>query len=133
MKQISTEAEKTPTITRKIGNTTFDIFVHFSDTSKPVKPLRDVILVHLGEKFRVLPYIEGGLNVKAVQVMSASISSMANRSADSRIVSDQRIVNGDSSYSVGGRTFLVERVFREDARETVGSILLRLLRTETDE
>ena len=34
MKQISTEAEKTPTITRKIGNTTFDIFVHFSDTSK---------------------------------------------------------------------------------------------------
>ncbi len=65
--------------------------------------------------------------------MSASISSMANRTADSHIISDHRIVNGDSSYSVGGKTFLVERVFREDARETVGSILLRLLRTETDE
>jgi hypothetical protein len=25
---------KTPTITRKIGNTTFDIHVHFSETSK---------------------------------------------------------------------------------------------------
>ena len=27
-------AEKTPTITRRIGNTTFDIHVHFSETSK---------------------------------------------------------------------------------------------------
>jgi hypothetical protein len=26
--------EKAPTITRKIGNTTFDIHVHFSETSK---------------------------------------------------------------------------------------------------
>jgi len=26
--------EKTPTITRRIGNTTFDIHVHFSETSK---------------------------------------------------------------------------------------------------
>jgi len=26
--------EKPPTITRKIGNTTFDIHVHFSETSK---------------------------------------------------------------------------------------------------
>ncbi len=65
--------------------------------------------------------------------MSALISSNANYPMDSSMVSDRRIVNGDSSYSVGGRTFLVERVFREDARETVGSILLRLLRTETDE
>ena len=28
------KTEKTPTITKKIGNTTFDIFVHFSETSK---------------------------------------------------------------------------------------------------
>jgi len=27
-------AAETPMITRKIGNTTFDIFVHFSETSK---------------------------------------------------------------------------------------------------
>jgi len=27
-------AEKPPTITRKIGSTTFDIHVHFSETSK---------------------------------------------------------------------------------------------------
>ena len=29
-----TKNEKAPTITRKIGNTTFDIHVHFSETSK---------------------------------------------------------------------------------------------------
>ena len=30
----SPTTEKTPTITRRIGNTTFDIHVHFSETSK---------------------------------------------------------------------------------------------------
>jgi len=30
----SPTGEKTPTITRRIGNTTFDIHVHFSETSK---------------------------------------------------------------------------------------------------
>ena len=33
-KTTTTTDEKTPTITRKIGNTTFDIHVHFSETSK---------------------------------------------------------------------------------------------------
>jgi len=31
---IQTRNTKPPTITRKIGNTTFDIHVHFSETSK---------------------------------------------------------------------------------------------------
>ncbi len=65
--------------------------------------------------------------------MPVSIHSTANPASDAQYASDQRIVNGASSYSVGGRTFLVERVFQEDARETVGSILLRLLRMESDE
>ena len=30
----ATTAEQPPKITRKIGNTTFDIYVHFSETSK---------------------------------------------------------------------------------------------------
>jgi hypothetical protein len=65
--------------------------------------------------------------------MPVSTHSIAENLAErSPAVSDRRIVDGDSRYSVGGKTFLVERVFREDSRETVGTVLLRLLRMEAD-
>jgi len=46
---------------------------------------------------------------------------------------DQRMMNDDSRYSVGGKTFLIERVFRDDSSETVGTVLLKLLRMDTEE
>lgn len=38
-----------------------------------------------------------------------------------------------STYKVGGRTFIVEPVFRLDAKETVGTILVNLMRKDASQ
>ena len=35
-----------------------------------------------------------------------------------------------STYQVGGKTFIVEPVFKQDAKETIGTILINLMRTD---
>ena len=49
------------------------------------------------------------------------------------IIPDQRIVDGDASYKVDGKTFMVERVFNNDSDETVGTVLVKLLRMGAEE
>jgi hypothetical protein len=41
---------------------------------------------------------------------------------------DQRIASGDNSYAIDGKRFLVNRIFDDDSTETVGTVLLKLLR-----
>ena len=36
------------------------------------------------------------------------------------------------TYTVQGKTFVVEPVFKEDAKETVGTILLRLIQSDNE-
>lgn len=35
-----------------------------------------------------------------------------------------------STYKVGGKTFVVQPVFRSESQDTIGTILLRLMRAE---
>ena len=39
-------------------------------------------------------------------------------------------LNDTSTYQIEGKTFIVTPVFREDERETLGEVLLRLMQTE---
>ncbi len=38
-----------------------------------------------------------------------------------------------STYQVGGKTFVVEPVFRQDGNETIGTILVNLMRTDINQ
>lgn len=38
-----------------------------------------------------------------------------------------------STYQVGGKTFVVEPVFRQDGKETIGTILVNLMRTDINQ
>ena len=44
--------------------------------------------------------------------------------------SELKALRKESTYTVGGRRFVVTPVFHEDGRETFGSILMRLMQAE---
>ena len=37
-----------------------------------------------------------------------------------------------TTYRIGNRSFVVESVFKKDAPDTLGSVLLRLMKSETE-
>ncbi len=48
-------------------------------------------------------------------------------------LSDQNHLAQKSIYQVDGKTFVVEPVFKPDAMETVGTILVNLMRTDASQ
>ena len=45
-------------------------------------------------------------------------------------VKPEQLTEAQSSYEIDGRRFVVTSTFREDGRETFGTILLRLMQAE---
>ncbi|MDR2655379.1 MAG: transposon-encoded TnpW family protein [Oscillospiraceae bacterium] len=45
--------------------------------------------------------------------------------------SGQNPLEDTRTYNVQGKTFIVEPVFKEDAKDTVATILLRLIQSDT--
>ena len=42
------------------------------------------------------------------------------------------VLNEKTTYCIGNRSFIVEPVFKEDAPDTLGSVLLRLMKAEVE-
>ncbi len=41
-------------------------------------------------------------------------------------------LNEKTTYHIGNRSFVVESVFKEESPETLGSVLLRLMQTDSE-
>ena len=52
------------------------------------------------------------------------------KSKEGKQASETRIVQKDTTYELNGKRFVVSSVFPENGRETFGSILLRLMKSE---
>jgi hypothetical protein len=46
--------------------------------------------------------------------------------------SGQSLLEDTRTYTVQGKTFIVEPVFKEGAKETVGTVLLRLIQSDAE-
>jgi len=46
--------------------------------------------------------------------------------------SGQSPLEDTRTYTIQGKTFIVEPVFKKDAKETVGTILLRLIQSDSE-
>ena len=47
-------------------------------------------------------------------------------------VSGRNSLEQTTTYTIGGKTFIVEPVFKEDSKDTVGSILMRLMQSDRE-
>lgn len=58
----------------------------------------------------------------------------SNKSNNGKMLgaSGQSPLEDTRSYTVQGKTFVVEPVFKEGAKETVGTILLRLIQSDNE-
>ena len=50
--------------------------------------------------------------------------------AESKQTSKIKAMKKETTYTIDGKKFVVTPVFREDGRETFGSILMRLMKSE---
>lgn len=49
---------------------------------------------------------------------------------ESKQTSEVKSMKKETTYTIDGKKFIVTPVFREDGRETFGSILIRLMKSE---
>ena len=53
-----------------------------------------------------------------------------NNQEDIPVTSGQNPLENITTYTIKGKTFIVEPVFKEDSQETLGTILMRLMRLD---
>jgi hypothetical protein len=47
-------------------------------------------------------------------------------------ISGRNSLEKTTTYTIGGKTFVVEPVFKEDSKDTIGSILMRLMQSDRE-
>ena len=70
-------------------------------------------------------YLDGGITVKKTKATAYNSNIPPGTSGRNRL--DQT-----STYKVDGKTFIVEPVFQTEGHDTLGTILIRLMRADAD-
>ncbi len=76
-------------------------------------------------RYTVRLILSGGIMIKSIQTAACNSNIPPGTSGRNRL-------NKSSTYKVDGKTFIVEPVFQEDGHDTLGTILIKLMRADAD-
>ena len=65
-------------------------------------------------------------------ILRKGIFTMQAKKTNPEKTKNPEVLTLDSTYRIGNRSFIVEPVFKEESSQTLGEVLLRLMKSESE-